>query len=113
MQRRQVVQTFEDEEMVQDASLSEQSASEDSSEGVDDNAMEWTGIDGDKNERSKPSNDSPGSGRKGKKAIPTGEELRVIKEGEELFKSNTFKLQVRCLIRMMTMYLLDALSILD
>ena len=49
--------------------------------------MEWSGFD-DNDTQPKPDTKSK------KIVIPTGEELRAIKEGEELFKSNTFKLQV-------------------
>ena len=90
-QRRQA--TLDDNQLDEDVSASEQEQS--GSEGTElddeDNTMEWSGFDGDNTQPS----ELPSPSKKYKKnAIPTGEGLRAIKEGEELFKSNTFKLQV-------------------
>lgn len=57
-------------------------------EEEDQEDQEWGGIRGDKD------SDAHQPGTKPKKP-PTGEELRVIKDATDLFRSSSFKLQVR------------------
>ena len=64
---------------------------------------EWGGVEGadeiDGMEVSEPEEDlstQNGGGKKGKaKQAPTGEELRAIKDSADLFRSSSFKLQVK------------------
>lgn len=83
VQRRQVEKDVQLDENSPEPD--EDSNSEGSDGAGDGDIMDLTGFDGEKSAR---------TGKKGKSAIPRGEEIRAIKEGEELFKSNTFKLQV-------------------
>lgn len=63
----------------------------------------WGGVDdtaeADGMEVSEPEDDSPAQNARGKrgkaKQAPTGEELRAIKDSADLFRSSSFKLQVR------------------
>jgi hypothetical protein len=81
------------EEHNEDISMSEHGASDasDAEDGEQEEA-EWSGAGEDNGAETDPHGSAGKSKRK--KGIPTGEELRAIKEGVELFKSNTFKLQV-------------------
>lgn len=85
---------------MEDAEASDSVASEMSAMEEDDDQGEWKGISGSKESNGTVLGDSHG-GTKLKKP-PTGEELRTIKDASDLFKSSSFKLQVRVLIPVST-----------
>lgn len=87
----------ENEPMDQDESLHEGSDNSQSEEGE-----EWAGIEGTTTVSQE--NYEQGGGKPNKP--PIGEELRVIKDAADLFRSSSFKLQVRPLIRLFQLSLM-------
>lgn len=65
---------------------------EDAENALEEDDEEWGGMDVDMKDQSMGEGHQPGT--KPKKP-PTGEELRTIKDATELFRSSSFKLQVR------------------
>jgi hypothetical protein len=64
----------------------------DNDAGGEEDEEEWGGMDADAKDQSAAQGHQPGT--KPKKP-PTGEELRTIKDATDLFRSSSFKLQVR------------------
>lgn len=84
-----------EENSVSNHSAAEESDAEGSAASQNEDEDDWEGIEGA--QQGHETSGEPSAGPSGTHAnvLPTGEELRKIKDAEELYGSSVFKLQVR------------------
>lgn len=86
------------------------SGTEDAFKALEEDDEEWGGMDVDVEVKDQSKGEGHQPGTKPKKP-PTGEELRTIKDATDLFRSSSFKLQVRSDCYFLDMLTLTGLNI--